>query len=103
MQECNLAIEMYEGKAKERSYGVRDEYRLSGFAAMNVLNNLEAVVRLSGCLNCSATHKTDLAGIVDGTLLEVPAYTLDLFSNLVQLLGKAIQGTTERADQLSTH
>ena len=44
MQECCLAIEMYEGKAKERSYGVRDEYRLSGFAAINVLSNLEVVV-----------------------------------------------------------
>ncbi|KAF9230496.1 hypothetical protein BU15DRAFT_83560 [Melanogaster broomeanus] len=44
MQECNFAIEMYEGKAKERSYGVRDEYRLSGFAAIEVLDNLEALV-----------------------------------------------------------
>ncbi|KAF9224674.1 hypothetical protein BS17DRAFT_816891 [Gyrodon lividus] len=43
MQECHLAIKMYEGKAKERSYGVRDEYRLSGFAAMEVLDNLEAL------------------------------------------------------------
>jgi len=44
MKECNLAIEMYEGKAKERSYGVRDEYRLSGFAAIEVLDNLQALV-----------------------------------------------------------
>ncbi|KAF9234754.1 hypothetical protein BU15DRAFT_36660, partial [Melanogaster broomeanus] len=45
MQECNFAIEMYEGKAKERSYGVRDEYRLSGFAAIEVLDNLEALTQ----------------------------------------------------------
>ena len=45
MEECNLAIEMYEGKAKKRSYGVRDEYRLSGFAALIVLNNLSMLVR----------------------------------------------------------
>ena len=70
---------------------------------MNVLNNLEAMVHLFGCLNYSAKHKTDLAGIIDGMLLEVPAYTLDLFNNLVQLLGKVIQGTTERTDQLLTH
>ena len=38
---------MYEGKAKECSYNMQDEYRLSGFFAMNVLNNLEAVVCLS--------------------------------------------------------
>ncbi|KAF9220467.1 hypothetical protein BS17DRAFT_820785 [Gyrodon lividus] len=43
MQECHLAIEMYKGKAKERSYGIRDEYRLSGFAAMEVLDNLKAL------------------------------------------------------------
>jgi hypothetical protein len=44
MQECNLAIEMYEGKVKDRSYGVRDEYRMSGFAVIEVLDNLEALV-----------------------------------------------------------
>ena len=49
-----------------------DKYRLSGFVVMNVLNNLEAVVCSSGCLNCSATHKTDLTGIVDRILLGVP-------------------------------
>ncbi|KAG6369293.1 hypothetical protein JVT61DRAFT_12632, partial [Boletus reticuloceps] len=43
MKECNLAIEMYEGKAKERSYGIRDEYRLSGLAAIEVLRNLQAL------------------------------------------------------------
>ncbi|KAF9218411.1 hypothetical protein BS17DRAFT_871358 [Gyrodon lividus] len=43
MQECHLAIEMYEGKAKERSYGIRDKYRLSGFAAIEVLGNLKAL------------------------------------------------------------
>ncbi|KAF9219656.1 hypothetical protein BS17DRAFT_769877 [Gyrodon lividus] len=45
MQECNLAIEMYEGKAKQRSYGVRDEYRLNGFATIDVLDNLEALTK----------------------------------------------------------
>ncbi|KAF9222254.1 hypothetical protein BS17DRAFT_837874 [Gyrodon lividus] len=45
MQECNLAIEMYEGKAKQRSYGVHDKYRLSGFAAIEVLDNLEALTQ----------------------------------------------------------
>ncbi|KAF9220466.1 hypothetical protein BS17DRAFT_769390 [Gyrodon lividus] len=43
MQECNLAIEMYEGKAKQHSYGVCDKYRLSGFVAIEVLDNLEAL------------------------------------------------------------
>ena len=47
MKKCNLAIEMFEGKAKECSYNMQDKYRLSVFFALNVLNNLEAVVCLS--------------------------------------------------------
>ncbi|KAF9222832.1 hypothetical protein BS17DRAFT_646087, partial [Gyrodon lividus] len=42
-QECNLAIGMYKAKAKECSYGVCDKYRFSGFAAIEVLDNLKAL------------------------------------------------------------
>ena len=40
MQECTQAMNMYSGEAKNRSYGVRDEYRMSGVAMEQVLANL---------------------------------------------------------------
>ena len=101
MRECNLSIEIYEGKAKERSYGVRDEYRLSGFAAINVLSHLEVIVRSSAY--CQAGYESDLTDVIDGTLFEVSTHALDLFQHLVQLLGEATQGITVCANQLSTH
>ncbi|KAG6369921.1 hypothetical protein JVT61DRAFT_13388, partial [Boletus reticuloceps] len=40
MEECTQAISMYSGEAKKRSYGVRDEYRMSGMAMDHVMLGL---------------------------------------------------------------
>ncbi|KAF8122103.1 hypothetical protein EV363DRAFT_1301410 [Boletus edulis] len=40
MQECTQAISMYSGEAKRRSYGVRDEYRMSGIAMEHIMSEL---------------------------------------------------------------
>ncbi|KAI6096131.1 hypothetical protein F5141DRAFT_1067853 [Pisolithus sp. B1] len=40
MQECMEAINMYSGEAKQRSYGVRDEYRMGGMAMEKVMDDL---------------------------------------------------------------
>ncbi len=48
MDECMQAISMYSGEAKKRSYGVRDEYRMSGMAMDDVMQGLcDGVRRLS--------------------------------------------------------
>ncbi|KAF9230724.1 hypothetical protein BU15DRAFT_83271 [Melanogaster broomeanus] len=64
-----FAIEMYEGKAKEHSYGVRDEYRLSGFAAIEVSGQLRGL---------------------GSTLFKVSTHALDVLCHLVRLLGQEI-------------
>lgn len=43
-EECNRRIELYEGSASRTSYGVRDEYRMGGDAAMNVLQHCGEMV-----------------------------------------------------------
>ncbi|KAL4064649.1 hypothetical protein J3A83DRAFT_4376894 [Scleroderma citrinum] len=45
MQECTQAINMYSGEAKQRSYVVRDEYRISGMAAEQVMSELSSRVQ----------------------------------------------------------
>ncbi|KAL4061925.1 hypothetical protein J3A83DRAFT_4384674 [Scleroderma citrinum] len=45
MQECTQAINMYSGEAKQRSYGVRDEYRMGGMAAEQVMSELSSRVQ----------------------------------------------------------
>jgi hypothetical protein len=45
MEECTQAISMYSGEAKKRSYGVRDEYRMSGIAMDYVMLGLRDRVK----------------------------------------------------------
>jgi len=45
MQECAKAMSIYSGKAKHRSYGVRDEYRMGGIAVEQVMTELAGRVR----------------------------------------------------------
>ncbi|KAI6017374.1 hypothetical protein PISMIDRAFT_25214 [Pisolithus microcarpus 441] len=40
MQECMEAINMHSGEAKQRSYGVRDEYRMGGMAMEKIMDDL---------------------------------------------------------------
>ena len=49
MEECMEAINIYLGLGKERSYGVRDEYRMSGMAMEEVLEDLPQRVIISVC------------------------------------------------------
>jgi hypothetical protein len=41
---CDDREKIYKGKAQERSYGVRDEYRVGGLAVKELLNNASALV-----------------------------------------------------------
>jgi hypothetical protein len=43
--EVSELVNMYEGKAKERSYGSRDEYRLGGHAVLAIIPQLKDLVR----------------------------------------------------------
>jgi hypothetical protein len=45
MDQCMQAINIYSGEAKKRSYGVRDEYRMSGMAAEELMFELPHRVR----------------------------------------------------------
>ncbi|KIJ59094.1 hypothetical protein HYDPIDRAFT_33540 [Hydnomerulius pinastri MD-312] len=45
MKECAAMVSMYRGKAKGRSFGVRDEYRLGGIAAVEVLSDLTRLAK----------------------------------------------------------
>ena len=43
--EVSELVSMYEGKAKERNYGSRDEYRLGGHAVLAIIPHLKDLVR----------------------------------------------------------
>ena len=49
MEECMEAINIYSGQGKERSYGVRDEYRMSGMAMEEILEDLPQRASISVC------------------------------------------------------
>ncbi|KAI6028031.1 hypothetical protein PISMIDRAFT_23207 [Pisolithus microcarpus 441] len=40
MQECMEAINMHSGEAKQRSYGIRDEYRMGGMAMEKIMDDM---------------------------------------------------------------
>jgi hypothetical protein len=42
---CEVREKIYQGPVQQRSYGVRDEYRVGGFAAKTLLENAETSVR----------------------------------------------------------
>lgn len=47
MNECAKAVETYGPEVRKRSYGTRDEYRLGGLAAKEVLDHAPELVRIS--------------------------------------------------------
>jgi len=86
MHECGQAIKMYSGGAKKRSYGVRDEYRMSGMAMERVMSELPSKVGLFHLISHEISFSTPCPSCFAGEgIPSLQSHPLDTFRSMVRI------------------